>query len=75
MLSYQDRNCPREKISSNPISIPKPMSRENSIEYNLKQNFFNPNKFSPPNLWQERLLSRLENYYDVPNKIENLTKK
>ena len=31
-------------------------------EIGLKQNFFDPNKSSPPNSWNSRLLMRLENY-------------
>ena len=31
----------------------------NYDEYSLKQNFFNPNKFSPPNEWNIRLEYRL----------------
>lgn len=31
----------------------------NYDEYSLKENFFNPNKFSPPNEWNLRLEYRL----------------
>ena len=64
-------NC---KKTSNPIPI-KCVKDDTSIEYNLKLNFFNPNKFSPPNPWNERLLQRLDSYYDLPSKMENLDKK
>ena len=39
---------------------------DNSIiqdEYSLKKNFFDPNKFSPPNDWSARLIYRLNNKY------------
>jgi hypothetical protein len=45
--------------NSQPIPIPG-KKKSNIIEYSLKQNFFNPNKSSPPNSWNTRLLSRLE---------------
>jgi hypothetical protein len=44
-----------------PINIPKKnlskLSEEDSI-CELKLNFFNPDKFSPPNSWNSRLLER-----------------
>lgn len=46
---------------SAPIPIGSPTNRKTS-EYCLKQNFFDPNKGSPPNPWQQRLLSRMERY-------------
>lgn len=64
-------NCEKK---SDPIPI-KYVEEVTSIEYNLKQNFFNPNKFSPPNPWHDRLLLRLDSYYDLPSKMENLVKK
>ena len=62
------------KRKSDPIPI-KYVKEDSSIEYNLKLNFFNPNKFSPPNPWHERLLQRLDSFYDLPSKMENLDKK
>jgi|TARA_B110000495_G_C22465349_1_gene289157 hypothetical protein len=47
--------------SSQPVAIPGSANRD-LTEYSLKQNFFDPNKASPPNSWNSRLLSRLENY-------------
>jgi hypothetical protein len=29
--------------------------------YDLKENFFNPDKHSPPNSWKSRLMERIEN--------------
>lgn len=43
--------------------VPIPGSEQKKLtEYSLKQNFFDPNKSSPPNSWNSRLLMRLENY-------------
>ena len=51
---------------SEPIAIPK-MNTNNIIlneskgfiEYNLTRHFFDPNKSSPPNSWNTRLMLRL----------------
>lgn len=47
---------------SEPIAIPMSnMAQESKIpvEYNLTRHFFDPNKSSPPNSWNTRLLVRL----------------
>jgi hypothetical protein len=47
---------------SKPITIPRSnivKENKNGIEYNLTRNFFDPNKSSPPNSWNTRLLIRL----------------
>ena len=45
-----------------PIAIPaKTYNKFNDSEYCLKQNFFDPNKCSPPNSFNERLMQRLVN--------------
>lgn len=55
---------------SNPIKIHKTYLKQASFgEYEidcfeLKQNFFDPNKGSPPNSWTFRLLERIEKYGD-----------
>ena len=36
--------------------------KDNNIPYSLKENFFDPNKSSPPNFWSNRLLDRFQNY-------------
>ncbi len=51
---------------SQPIPIPKKTKIHNhpkkSIsDYELKLNFFNPDKNSPPNSWNSRLLYRINN--------------
>ncbi len=47
---------------SEPMAIPRtnniPDSKV-SVEYNLTRHFFDPNKSSPPNSWNARLLFRL----------------
>ena len=46
-----------------PIPIPqKTYSIPELDEYSLKQNFFDPNKSTPPNSWDNRLRARLSNY-------------
>ena len=53
---------------SEPIAIPKMNTNTNNIilneskgfiEYNLTRHFFDPNKSSPPNSWNTRLMLRL----------------
>lgn len=59
-------------IVKNSQPIPIPGKNNNINEYSLKQNFFNPNKSSPPNSWNERLLSRLEYYNKKNNNYNNI---
>jgi len=60
-------------LGSNPIKIKKlniknfEKNEENEIindSYDLKQNFFDPEKGSPPTNWTTRLLERMEKYYN-----------
>jgi hypothetical protein len=56
------------QFSSNPIKIKKlNMNKEVELfddSYELKQNFFDPEKGSPPTNWTNRLLERIEKYYN-----------
>ena len=67
----------RKQLSrqSNPIKIKKTYQEKNIIDkecasvdivsvdcYDSKQNFFDPNKGSPPTNWTIRLLGRIEKY-------------
>ena len=63
MLSIQQSNSKYERSAPIPIKSKKPVLDED-VEYCLKQNFFNPNKGSPPNQWNERLMQRLGETYD-----------
>jgi hypothetical protein len=45
---------------SAPIKIPSP-SNFNAPEYGLKQNFFDPTKGSPPNVFMLKLQNRIVN--------------
>lgn len=63
MLSYQQTNIMYERSAPIPILSKKP-NLDQDVEYCLKQNFFNPNKGSPPNQWNERLMQRLGESYD-----------
>ncbi len=47
--------------NTQPVPIPG-SAKKNLTEYSLKQNFFDPNKSSPPNSWNSRLLMRIEHY-------------
>ena len=49
---------------STPISIPKKSVVENTTEYELNLNFFNPSKMSPPDCWKTRLEQRIKNLYE-----------
>ena len=47
-VSLNDNNTIQSNYSNNP--------------YSLKENFFDPNKSSPPNFWSNRLLDRFQHY-------------
>ncbi len=47
---------------SAPIAIPKPTT-QNSDQYSLNKQAFDPTKNTPPNSWTERLENRLKNYF------------
>lgn len=63
MLSIQQTNSKYERSAPIPIVSKKSLLVQD-VEYCLKQNFFNPNKGSPPNQWNERLMQRLGDSYD-----------
>ena len=59
------RNTSARAVPGRTAPIPIPMHSPNNAsttEYSLKQNFFDPNKSSPPNSWNTRLLQRLGDY-------------
>lgn len=61
-MDYNEMPAPRF-IVKHTLPVPIPGSdKKNLTEYSLKQNFFDPNKSSPPNSWNSRLLMRLEHY-------------
>ena len=72
---FQDQGFPTSIKHSNPLNIPANNISKYSIEYNLKKNYFDPNKSSPPNPWNARLLSRIGSFSDLPIKINSLDKK
>lgn len=62
-----DKNVLHELSRSIPIKIKTYKNKEFLIEpvhscFDLKQNYFDPNKGSPPNGWTTRLLERIEKY-------------
>ena len=63
----QTKKSLKETITSAPIPMPIPNKKsQNNIHYELKQNFFNPDKLSPPNSWNSRLLDR---FYQFEKRI------
>ena len=48
--------------STRPVTIPKNANYQQA----LKQNFFNPSKQSPPNVFLMNLTARLNDYYEPP---------
>lgn len=48
--------------STQPVMIPK----KADYQQGLKQNFFNPSKDSPPNVFLLNLTARLNDYYEPP---------
>lgn len=67
-----EKNVPIKSIeTSRPIKIKKTyidLNESNTTNiyniFDLKQNFFDPNKGSPPSNWTNRLIERIEKYYD-----------
>lgn len=51
-----------QRINEKTSSIPITVTRCNSNEYSLKQNFFDPSKSSPPNNFIIKLQNRMSNY-------------
>jgi hypothetical protein len=58
MESYQHKHM---KSSTKPISIPT--NQHVKFQQELKQNFFNPSKNSPPDVFIRKLTCRLREYY------------
>ena len=61
MLKHSDTHTHKK---SNSIPINKNLEKE----YSLKENFFDPTKNSPPNVFMIKLYSRLLNYESHLNK-------
>jgi hypothetical protein len=62
-----ENHVPDEVSRSIPIKIKTYKNKEFDVEssyscFGLKQNFFDPNKGSPPDGWTIRLLERIEKY-------------
>ena len=49
---------------SQPVPIPGSTQKYHN-EYELKSNCFDPNKFSPPNSWNSRLMIRIGDYDNI----------
>lgn len=64
--TYNTTDC---QTISKPIKINysnsnNKITEEETYDYNLKKNYFDPTKDSSPNDWKFRLLNRLNYYYD-----------
>lgn len=44
---------------SKPIAFSK-TKNEDTIQFELKRNYFDPDKHSPPSIWKSRLIERIE---------------
>ena len=63
------KNIENQTINFNNIYLNEYVSKSDTIQikpsnipYSLKENFFDPNKSSPPNFWSNRLLDRFSIY-------------
>jgi len=54
---------------SQPVPIPGSEKKVYNNEYELKLNCFDPNKFSPPNSWNSRLMIRLGDHNKLCNRM------
>ena len=67
-----------DRASQSPQSYPIPIKKRdlNKItEYCLNVNVFNPNKKSPPNSWNKRLMKRLACSYESQTNLSILITK
>ena len=76
-LISNSSNIPINKSNSN-LYYYNDYICNNTDEYDLKSNIFNPSKLSPPNIWKNRLENRIKIYssdFDnvkIYNNIKNL---
>lgn len=75
-----EKHVLHEFSRSIPIKIKTYKNKEFIIEpayscFDLKQNFFDPNKGSPPNGWTTRLLERIEKYEEKNYSIKRENQK
>ena len=59
---------------NNSKKIPRPTLEELLAEYSLKQNNFNPDKHTPPNVFLNKLQHRIQSYYTLLNNQDNNTR-
>ena len=55
--------------------IPIPNNITNTHQYSLTQNFFDPAKSSPPNIFMRKLYIRLSNYERSTKNVESFDNK
>ena len=46
-----------------PLPIQKSSSNDNCKELSLNHTFIDPSKMSPPNIFMDKLMKRMDNYY------------
>jgi hypothetical protein len=59
-----DKNTPGIS-KSKPIAVPRLIKNNSCTEFFLNNNLFDPNKSSPPDHWNKRLISRIGNSYEI----------
>jgi hypothetical protein len=60
----RDKNTPGIS-KSKPIAVHRLVKNNSSSEIFLNNNLFDPNKSSPPNDWNKRIVSRIGNSYEI----------
>ena len=66
-LTIYEKKIPNSEKSL-PIKINSKLNKYHNVsskEYDISNNLFNPDKSSPPNVFMNNLLSRINNYYLV----------
>ena len=63
-----------QRINEKTSSIPIQITRCDSKEYSLKQNFFDPTKSSPPNEFILKLQNRMTHYNSTKTEPLSITK-
>ena len=59
LLNASNYNEQSAYISSEQISFSK-IKNDKDIQFEIKRNYFDPDKHSPPSIWKSRLMERIE---------------
>lgn len=60
-----------ERSADIPINQPSYKVQSNYLEHSLKQNYFDPSKSSPPNVFIKKLRARLSSYNHANVNLDN----